>query len=167
MKFERFWEIYIQSFPESERRNKPQQIVLLEDPRYHVLPIIHEGNEAGFFTYWDLDGFLFGEHLAVDESFRNAGLGRIFLEQFFTTLKAPFIIEVERPINEIAARRIAFYERLGFVLCPFDYVQPSYTGLTEPVPMYMMAYQQVLDRNQFELYRSNIHKTVYKVPEIN
>lgn len=166
MKFERFWDIYVQSFPESERRSKHQQITLLEDSRYHVIPIHHNDIEAGFFTYWNLEGFLFGEHLAVDSSFRNAGLGRLFLEDFFKTLEAPFIIEVERPFNEIASRRIAFYERLGFILCPFDYLQPSYTGLTEPVPMYMMAYGKNLDKKDFEYYRDNIYKTVYKVTEI-
>lgn len=162
MNFNRFWTIYEASFPPTERRSSEQQKEILEYTNYHVVPIIHEGEEAGFFTYWKLDGFLFGEHLAVDEKYRNSGLGRIFLTSFFETLNEPFVIEVEKPTTEIADRRIAFYERLGFVLNHYDYEQPSYTGLTEPVPMFIMTYQEAIDESRFNAYKEQLYKTVYK-----
>jgi len=163
MNFDRFWTIYESSFPPSERRTPEQQRELLNSPIYHVVPIIHDGESAGFFTYWKLEGFLFGEHLAVAEKYRNSGLGRIFLTSFFETLTEPFIIEVEKPETDIAARRIGFYQRLGFVLNSYHYEQPSYTGHTEPVPMFVMSYKESLDESRFELYRDQLYKAVHNL----
>ncbi len=81
-----------------------------------------------FLAVWEFDTFLFVEHFAVRKSCRNGGLGAVLLTQLTAQCRRPVILEVELPTGELEARRIAFYERNGFVMNPFEYMQPAMGG---------------------------------------
>ena len=71
---------------------------------------------VGFITYWDFDSFYYVEHFATNPALRNGGYGKRTLEYLCNYLKHPIVLEVERPVEEMAKRRISFYQRQGFTL---------------------------------------------------
>lgn len=46
------------------------------------------------------------------------------MEEYIRQSGKPVLLEVEPPLGEMEQRRIGFYERLGFHLNPYAYVQP-------------------------------------------
>ena len=88
----------------------------------------------------EFDAFLFVEHFAVRKSCRNGGLGAVLLTQLTAQSRKPVILEVELPTGELEARRIAFYERNGFVMNPFEYMQPAMGEDRHAIPLRIMSY---------------------------
>lgn len=159
--FETFWRILCEAFPESEHRSREDHLALLENPLYQ-LNYIREGERiVGFWTLWDLAPYAFMEHLALSALCRGKGYGTVVFEGLFKTLDRPLILEVERPDTETAARRIAFYERLGLHLNRYDYVQPPLQKGQPPVPMYLMSWPEPLTPEQFEEARRLLYTQAY------
>lgn len=71
---------------------------------------------VGFITYWDFNDFYYVEHFAIDPTLRNGGYGKKTLDYLCKELDRPIVLEVEMPVEEMAKRRINFYQRQGFVL---------------------------------------------------
>ena len=94
---------------------------------------------------------------------RNHGIGTEFLQNYLANLDKKIIIEVERPTTVIAKRRINFYKRLGLVINDFDYIQPSYHGDENGVPMYILTYKEKLTEEEYNKYNAIIRKEVYNV----
>lgn len=127
----------------------------------------------------NLSAVTYIEHFAIDPSFRNGQLGSSVLNYFLTTycpnIKSKsreeypepklVVLEVERPINpssdELSARRIRFYERLGFSLLNFDYHQPPYHSGNEFIPMHLMSFGTPPNNATFSIIKSHIYKYVY------
>ena len=73
----------------------------------------------------------------------------------------PLVLEVEMPDNELAQRRIGFYQRQGFQLwdeCPYE--QPPYHPEDESLPMYLMVHGP-LTPEAFPAVCTLIHREVY------
>lgn len=160
--FQKIWEICESSFPPDERRTKERQELLFRDPRYSLLAVSSEGRIIGFLSSWDLGGFTFIEHFAVEEGSRGRGLGRRTLGEFLKG-KGKVILEVERPSSAARERRISFYEKEGFALNGSDYIQPPYGPGKRPVPMLLMSYPAPLGAKEFVSARARIHKEVYSL----
>ena len=162
--FEFFYPIMKYSFPENERRSKSAQRALFDDARYKVAAERDElGKIVAFMAYWELDDVTYLEHFAVDRELRGAGLGGAFLDELTAGLNGPVVLEAEPPETEIAARRIAFYERHGFVLNDYDYIQPPLGKNRRPVPLKVMSLAAPLGREQFDDIRRKIYSAVYGV----
>lgn len=162
--FELFYPIMKYSFPENERRSKSAQRALFDDARYKVTAKRDErGKIVAFMAYWKLDDVTYLEHFAVDRELRGAGLGGAFLDELTAGLNGPVVLEAEPPETEIAARRIAFYERHGFVLNDYDYIQPPLGKNRRPVPLKVMSFASPLGREQFDDVRRKIYSAVYGV----
>lgn len=123
--FDSVWEIMEESFPRDERRSREAQRKILDVSWYHLYGYRAHGELMAFLAVWEFDTFLFVEHFAVRKSCRNGGLGAVLLTQLTAQCRRPVILEVELPTGELEARRIAFYERNGFVMNPFEYMQPA------------------------------------------
>ena len=77
---------YESSFPACERRDFDLLTGLLtRQPHFVAFALLCDGEYAGFVTWWKFDDFSYIEHLAIDESARNGGIGgeamRAFLAQ--------------------------------------------------------------------------------------
>lgn len=161
--FERAWEMYEEAFPEDERRSLSQQVDLLDNPLYHF-DCLHDGEEvAGFIAWWSLSGFVFIDHFAMDRKKRGKGLGQSFLRDFLSKRGPAAVLEVERPWSATAKKRIAFYERLGFHLNEYDYLQPPFSKDKRPVPLFIMSSPSELGRESFEKVRLELYERVYSV----
>ena len=136
-------DLYIETFPEDERREIEQLHRLIESsPEMHLCAIVSEGETAGLFIYWNFGNFFYLEHLAVHPSMRNRKIGQLLLEHVDKTLPGVRLLEVEpKEDGEMAARRIGFYERNGYHILYKDYIQPSYKDGKDTLSLWIMGNQ--------------------------
>lgn len=147
IEFNEAMKIYLESFPEKERR--PITIIeeMLNSEKIRLM-IGKKENEVVFMALlYPLEGtyFLLGDYLATAECHRGMGIGRAFLRHILdgTELLSSkfFLIEIENPYldeDETKGRRMRFYKRLGMKeLMGVRYVLPPIQG-TEPTELVLM-----------------------------
>ena len=159
-KISRIFSTYEKTFPADERRNQDQFLALLENPDCFIYALKNEENFVGYLILWELDGFYFLEHFEVFEQFRNLKLGSQVLE----ALKEKFgkiVLESEpNYLNEIAERRINFYQRNEFSIISEDYIQPSYGAGKNAIRLFLLSNFQVED---LKLLEKEIIAKVYQL----
>lgn len=114
-------ELYISAFPAEERTD-------FEDLKYHKFPgskllvALEEDEFIGFSFAATSKNILYIIYLAIDDKFRNKGLGTQLLNEIcdFYPDKAKCLCVETPSAGEMAKRRIGFYERNGFV---FTHIQ--------------------------------------------
>lgn len=162
--FDKVFSIMMASFPESERRTYGGQRELLADPHYRLITEMDENNNIiAFLAAWEFPQFRFVEHIAVDPGIRGGGIGGKLMAAYIGESTQPILLEVEPPDTDLAQRRISFYERLGFRLNPFEYVQPPLQKGQPDLPLKIMSYLQTLTDAEFALYKEILYTKVYKV----
>jgi ribosomal protein S18 acetylase RimI-like enzyme len=180
--------LYKESFPVEERRSIEQlsnvvdtdkrcrfNVVWIEDKGLPPQPkLLLQPNKqfAGFFIYWKLaspaeaadsgSSFFYLEHFAVNPQFRNKGIGAEVLKEEARSLQGLRLLEVEPSTNELTARRIKFYERNGYQVLDKTYIQPSYSGSTPEIPLWIMGSQN-LATTELKPYIKQIKTVVYRI----
>ena len=124
--------------------------------------LLDDGTPIGLLTYWDFGDYCYVEHFATSQELRNKGYGKLSLECLHNTLRRPIVLEVECPTNELAQRRINFYQRQGFVLWDKEYFQPPYRNGEEKLPMLLMVSGALDADKDFERIKHTLHKDVYR-----
>ena len=161
--FKDAWEIYESSFPSDERRTLKLQKELIKNNQYNFFIVTKNNVLVAIITDWNFEDFLFVEHLAVKEDLRGKGIGTELLKEYISKNKQKIVLEVERPETEIATKRIKFYEKIGFNLNDFDYIQPAYGKEKNPVPMLLMTYPEKITDSEFSTIREKLHIVVYEL----
>lgn len=144
--FNSLYSLYEASFPEKERRSREMLTRLMsEEKRMSFCAIVdNAGKVLGLLCYWDLGGFNYLEHLAVFPEMRGHGIGHELLDLVHAELDCLTVLEAEpADLDEIAARRIGFYERNGFHVADKDYIQPPYNKGGESFPLWILANRPV------------------------
>lgn len=128
-------QLYTGAFPEEERR--PADNLVPDDKAFAMYNIAIPGEPvAGLITLWDFGTFRYVEHFAIDPTLRGQGVGRAVLD----ALEGPLLLEVEpAEMSSEATRRIAFYERAGFRVLDFPYIQPPYSAGLPSVELRLMV----------------------------
>ena len=153
---------YEEAFPVHERRNFDELVDLLPCPDMHVCALMNQEQLVGFIIYWQWNDVVFVEHFAIDPEQRGKQFGQ---QALAILLRIPYryvILEVERPIDETSQRRVRFYERQGFTLNPFHYVQPPYQPGKPAVPMRLMSIPAITDEEEFINISDRIKERVYE-----
>lgn len=159
-------ELLIDAFPPEEYRELNQLREYTDRVgNFHNNIIFDNDLPIGFITYWDFDSFYYVEHFATNPALRNCGYGKRTLEYLCNYLKQPIVLEVERPIEDMAKRRIGFYQRQGFVLWEKDYYQPPYKPGDNFLPMYLMVHDNLDPEKDYEEIKHKLHTVVYGVKE--
>lgn len=153
------------AFPITELRTKEDQRALLGEEQYFLYGVRKDGGFAAVFATWEIDEFLYIEHFAVKEEYRNSGYGGFLLDTLLEEKGKPMVLEVEEPEDELTRRRIAFYERHGLMYNMYFYLQPPMRKNTAAVPLKLMTKPEKIDEATFERYRKKIHSVVYKYTE--
>lgn len=148
------------AFPCEERRDYIDQQECMNDERFKFLEIFDDSEAVGFTALWDLDGFLFIEHIAIDQDKRSGGYGSKTIELIKSSFNKPVILEAEAPQTEQQIKRIRFYDRLGFKINDFPYEQPSYHG-GEGVPLKILSYPELLSDAEFENFIFETRRSAY------
>ncbi len=163
--FESVYTLMEQAFPPTEHRNRESQYALLQNPRYSYRILQTEAGEfLGFLAVWDFGEFRFAEHFAVNEASRGKGVGANALRQWMEEADTPVVLEVELPETEIAQRRIRFYQRIGFQLNSFPYVQPSMQPGQPSIPLQIMSWPEKISEGRFQPWKKLIYHEVYGQP---
>lgn len=162
--FDGIFSIMEASFPIDEYRPYDEQKALLSDERYviYVLPDIKSEDVKAFITVWRLGEFAFVEHFAVNPKYRNQGLGAGILTALKDILGCRICLEVELPQTDFAIRRIGFYERNGFCINDYDYIQPPISKGRQEIPLRIMTTGGKLSSDEFEVVKNTIYREVYK-----
>ncbi len=157
-----FYSLLEQDFCFDERKTKEDVLKDFSNPSFKPCFIKNGKMIIGYFSYWEFDSFIYGEHFAILKELRNQNIGSNFLKQFLTLLKKIFIFEVEKPTDELSQRRINFYLRNGIQFNKFKYFQPSYHKGTDKIPMLIASYPNKLSYKEFLNYTKFIKKAVYQ-----
>lgn len=152
-----------ESFPIDERRSYDKQKNLLSNPYYSIYGIQDKENIVCFLAIWEFSNFVFIEHFATNPKYRNQGIGAKALKECTQLIHKPFCLEVELPDNELAMRRIHFYQRNDFCLNDYDYMQPSYEPNQEAIPLKIMTLHQSISKEQFQFIKNILYKEVYNI----
>ena len=161
--FDEIFDIMQESFPLAEYRTYDGQKALFERQRYNVCGIRINGEIAAFIAFWQDEGVVFIEHFAVRTTYRNHGLGGKALRELIELNRGRLVcLEVEPPENDIAKRRIAFYERNGLFLNSHPYMQPSLSVGRPPLPLMIMTSGRQIDADEFARLKNTLYKSFYK-----
>ena len=159
--FEQAWAIYIEAFTGLERRSRREQMRVLRHPSYRFSAILHEGAVVGVMAWWKLAGFCFVEHLAISSAERSGGFGRRAIELLQSHVACPIVVDVEPfGTEQNAARRVAFYSRLGFGYSGKSVTLPAYEG-KPTAPSNLMAWGMELNGAGRERVLETIEREVY------
>lgn len=163
--FDNIYKIMENSFPSDEHRPYDEQKELLSNPAYciYVAKSEESSDIQGFMAVWQIETLTFIEHFAVDERYRNAGLGSEMLHDIRNMVQGRICLEVELPYTDIAKKRIGFYERNGFTYNDYQYVQPAISNGRNPIPLRIMATEGSLDIEEFNMIKEKLYKEVYRV----
>lgn len=156
--------LIISSFPSDEYRAL-EELREYTDAKahFHNNIILHNDTPVGLITYWDFGHFYYVEHFAIDPAQRNGGHGKNVLSHLCQLLEHPIILEVEEPNEDMAQRRIKFYQRHGFSLWERPYQQPPYKLGDNYLPMLLMAYGDLKCEKDFDQVKEHIYREVYNV----
>lgn len=160
--FDSVYEKMKAAFPYEERRDYIDQKECLGKKHFNFFEIFDGEAPAGFVTPWVFDEFVYIEHLAIDEDKRSGGYGSKAVEKIKEFYKKPVILEAEVPDTEQQIKRIRFYERLGFKVNEYAYLQPSYHA-GEGVPLMILSYPNLLSQEEFNHFVSTTREYVYKI----
>ena len=163
--FYKVYSIMEASFPPDEHRPYDEQKELLDNPCYsiYVAKDNNEGEIQGFMAVWQLEGLGFIEHFAVDSKYRNTGLGSRMLQEIRSYLTGRICLEVELPNDDMAKRRIEFYQKNGLYYNDYPYIQPAISKGKNPIPLRIMTCGGEVSQAEYEQIRDMLYKEVYKV----
>lgn len=157
---EKIYNSYCSSFPEDERRNEKDFWDLFNNPNTEILFIFNEENFIGYLIIWKFPQFIFIEHFEVFEEFRGQKLGSKILETLHKKHQN-IILETEPAIlNQIAERRVNFYQRNGYSILKKNYIQPKYSEEKNNLELWLMG---TFVPENLEQSISEIYKIVYQV----
>ena len=159
--FEQVYSLMEEAFPPCEMRTYEGQKAVLKRPQYHLeLRYDESGRVIAFLAWWQLSKACFVEHLAVSRQIRGGGVGGKLLDDFVGRHKE-VVLEVEPAQTEVAARRIGFYKRHGFVLNEYPYMQPPMRKGEKGCPLLVMSSPKALSKEEFETVKEELYRTVY------
>lgn len=157
--------LYIESFPEDERR--PEEALFGSPPMGLTLwAIRYEETLIGMVTTWQWADVLYIEHFALDPRERGQGYGAEVLRQLKDSYpEKALLLECEpESLSDEARRRLAFYRRQGFEVLPVDYIQPAYSASQKPVPLLLLSTKE-FTREASALLAVELHRRIYGVTE--
>lgn len=162
--FDNFFELMKEAFPSIERRNYEDQKELLNESEYEVIVNKDEKQRINaFLANWKFSEFNFIEHFAVANELRGHGLGNLMLKEYLRKSNKFIFLEVELPEDKTSMRRIKFYERLGFYLNDFYYLQPPMQKQHDFLQLKVMTYPRAVDKSEFIEFKNTVYDKVYKV----
>lgn len=165
--FDKVFDIMSEAFPYDERRTYDEQKqVCFNNPLFttYVHKDSENGDVKGFISTYDFADFCYVEHFAIALSERGKGLGSEVVDALLA-LRKRVCLEVEPPVTEQAVRRIKFYEKHGFTLNNFEYIQPPISRGRNPIPLMIMTSFGLLDYDVFSNIKKTLYRNVYHVNE--
>ena len=157
--FQQAMELYRQSFPIHEQRERESQRRIMDEEEYRFELVYRGGKWAGILLCWETERFIYVEHFAVASEARNAGIGAAALK-LLAGRGETVILEIDPPQDEISVRRLGFYERAGFAPCAFEHVHPPYHEHTPGHRLVVMSQPEALTEWEYEEFKEYLENKV-------
>lgn len=159
--WQQVWRIYIDSFPEHERRRISSHSAACDNEQFHTQIAVENGNLMAILFFWKYDGVIYVEHLAVNPAMRNRNVGTTVLSEFIeANAGSSIILEIDPPIDEISQRRLKFYQRIGFIENTYQYTHPSYNRNGLEHELVIMSYPKALQHETFDRFNQYMKDVV-------
>lgn len=159
--FNTFYQILKDHFPTKEVKEYSYVKEMFESGNAHALVQKEDDTIIGALCYMEVEEYVFIDYFVIIDAFQGKQLGQQMLQYFKNTINKPIILEVELPTDDISKRRIAFYERMGFILNEHEYVVPPIRSLKCPIYFLLMTDTSPLTKEQFNKIYPKILKIVY------
>ncbi|CAJ1825815.1 GNAT family N-acetyltransferase [Aeromonas veronii] len=154
------WQIYGESFPRYEQRQSQHQPQKMRDPRYHCQIFYQDGLLLGFIFWWACGEQVYIEHLAINPALRGRNYGSRLLAEFCERAGKTVILEIDPPEDEIAIRRLRFYQGLGFCLNDYAHLHPPYHSDYQGHALRVLSYPRLLEEEAYQRFNSMLVETV-------
>lgn len=161
--FDHAYKIMEAAFPNSELRTyaKIKEFFIREELR--LFGIKEENTLSGVIMCWECDTCIFLENFAVDKAARGKGLGSLLLKEIQNYyIDKLIILEIEKPYDDLSERRLHFYERNGFILSDYGYMQPQINVEVNTIYLMIMSYPKSIDQEQFIAIKDDLFRNVYQ-----
>ena len=145
--FDSLYDLIESSFPFEERPTRDEGRIRFGKEEFSAYALLEDGERVGFITVWQVADFHFIEHFVIYGEYRNRGYGAAAISAAIK-LFPRMVLEAEPHDGDVASRRLAFYERCGFVINDFPYMQPSYHG-GEGVRLRLLSYPDMLQKPEW------------------
>lgn len=156
-------DIYINSFPPSERREFDELSKQLTSINNILFNISNNRITVGMVSLWSFPEFVYLEHIAIDPGLRGNGVGAQVMKTLLAQYLKPFILEVEPPIDTLTERRVQFYTKLGFGLLPYSHMQPAYSKNKPMVELRLMTNSKTNNTESLASIIRSINQSVYGI----
>lgn len=157
------WALYENSFPYCERWNAEAYDRAFGDPHFVADGIWLDGNLIGILFHWNAGDYHYVEHLAVSPALRGQNMGSKALAAFCRGRRV--VLEIDPPVDDISIRRLHFYQRLGFVENPQEYIHPSFRRPFTPHKLVLMSYPDPLTNDEARVFADFIRERVLRYSE--
>jgi len=134
---------------------------VMDHPFYHFEILILEEGFLGILLWWQFEHLRYVEHFSISDAHKSKGYGSLVLRDFQSEHQDPILLEVGKPEGKIQQRRISFYQRLGFYLSPYQYIQPAYSKIGNPIPLLLMSWPTVIDHKTQEYFTKDCHLILF------
>lgn len=163
VRFDAFYALLDASLPRNEHRSYSAQKALLHEHAYGIFTAEDEGALRAIMAVWHFRDFRYIEHFVVNPALRGQGIGAAMLARYIAMDVRRVVLEVEPPEQEMAVRRIGFYERCGLSLSHFAYAQPPLNPGDGMLPLMLMSSGGVLTDTESAEVRDTLYRAVYHV----
>lgn len=130
------------------------------DPRFHCQIFYQDGLLLGFIFWWECGAQIYIEHLAINPALRGRNYGSRLLAEFCERAGKTVVLEIDPPEDEIAVRRLRFYQGLGFCLNDYAHVHPPYQPDYEGHALRVLSYPAPLDEEDYLSFNQMLVQTV-------
>ncbi|WP_300711575.1 GNAT family N-acetyltransferase [uncultured Brachyspira sp.] len=158
--------LYNEAFPPEERWNFDMTLENEDNSNYKFYAILDDDAPIGLTLLWDLDDFNYGEYLAIDKKLRGKKYGSEVITKILEILSNKLIvIEVEPyDLNEIAKKRIEWYQRFGLILSDYNYDMPyiDENKKISSIKMKIMTSIKIKSKEEHDNIIKIIYNKVYK-----
>lgn len=155
--------MYIESFPDYERRRISSHALACEDPAFHPCIAVENGSLLALLFYWTYDDKIYIEHIAVNQQMRGQKIGSRLLEEFTAQNSGKTVVlEIDPPVDDISRRRLGFYERAGFINTGRIFTHPSYTKNGQGHQLLVLSYPDEIAGEDYERFMEFVTEKVLK-----
>jgi len=164
--FKLTWGTYSSSFPDYEKRLLASHKRAFEDSRFYANSVYDNDNYIGFIFFWILGSYIFVEHFAIEEKFRNNSYGSKIITKLTEENKTYIILlEIDPPDDEISIRRFDFYNRLGFRNNDIIHCIPSFQKKLGNYILNLLSYGRVITDDEYSLFYDSLMKSIFEYSE--
>ncbi|EPW8796374.1 GNAT family N-acetyltransferase [Morganella morganii] len=145
--------LYESAFPLHEQRTRAGREKLFSQSGYYMYQIRDNDCFAGFTGCWQIGSLFYIEHIAIAPQMRGSGVGQQALS-LFCQEKQRVVLEIDPLTDEVAQRRLRFYQHCGFAVNDYIHHHPAYRPEFPPHELVILSYPQVINPEEYQQFKS-------------